>query len=102
MRKHLYLIIDHPDDERVGQVEITGDRKPVSEKNSRTPCDMHDLDTGERWSYTVVSMGYVDYDGTREYKQQIGDDVVAKLDEIDADHLIAAGLDPDEVLGGAA
>lgn len=98
MRKHLYLIVDHPEDDRVGQVKITDTRLPRSDKNNRTPASAMNVETGERWEYTVVSMGYVDYEGEEEYEEKIADDVQEKLTEIDEGHIEAAGLDPDGVL----
>lgn len=100
MRKYLYLIVDHPDDYRVGQVEITETRKPRSSKNEQVVMDMRDLDTDETFQATMVSFGHVDYADEDEYEDQIVDDMKSKLAEIDERHLVDAGLDPDDVFDG--
>jgi len=101
MRKHLYLVIEnerHPG--RNGGVSVRDSRAPRSSKNEQTTQQMRDIETGDEWEVTHVSLGYVDYDDEDEYEEQIGDDMVDKLGEIDEQHLRDAGLDPDEVFDG--
>lgn len=98
MRKHLYLVVDHPNDDLVGNIEVTDSRKPRSAKNEQTTSDKRNVETGEFYQQTNVSLGYVDYENEDEYEDQIVDDMKRKLVEIDERHLHDAGLDPDEVL----
>lgn len=101
MRKHLYLVVEnerYPD--REGGVSIHDTRATPSSKNEQTVQHMRNFETGDEWTVTHVSLGYVDFDDEDEYEEQIGDAVKRKLAEIDERHLIDAGLDPDEVLGG--
>jgi len=98
MRKHLYLITEHPDDSKVGKLEIQDRRHEAAEKNKEVAVQKMGLDSGDRWTYKVVGLGYLDFDSERDYQENIADRYPEKLAEIDEEHIEAAGLDPQEVL----
>lgn len=99
MRKHLYLVVENEErPEREGGVQIFDSRLTPSSKNEQTVHHMRNMETGETWEKTLVSMGYVDFDDEDEYEEQIGDAVKRKLTEIDERHLHDAGVDPEDVL----
>lgn len=96
MRKHLYLVVEddnYPD--REGGVQILDSRLTPSSKNEQTVHHMRNFETGEEWTKTLVSMGYVDFADEDEYEDNIGDAIKRKLAEIDEQHLRDAGLDPE-------
>ena len=98
MRRHFYLIIDSPDEDKIGGVDITEQRYVNSEKNTETRLDKRNLDTNETFSDRVVSLGYYDFEDESEYEARAGEVMLEKLGEIDEKHLENAGLDPEEVL----
>jgi len=98
MRKHLYLIIDHPDEDMVGKLEILDRRHEAAEKNQAVGVQKLKMDSGDRYTYTVVGLGYLDFDSESDYQENIADRYPEKLAEIDEKHIEAAGLDPQEVL----
>jgi len=99
MRKHLYLITEHPDDELVGNVESRSGRYPRAKKNEERPIDKRNIETGETWEERVVGLGYHDFEDEAAYEdtENFAEVVQDKLGEIDAEHLEAAGLTPSEV-----
>ena len=97
MRKHFYLITEHPDDDRVGQVQTTDKRFETAEKNVETVHQKRNMETGEEYEESLVYCGYMVYDSARQYQLKAMEDTIAKLREIDESHLDAAGLDPDSV-----
>ena len=99
MRKHLYLITEHEEEDRVGGVSFMDKRLSRSEKNSETP--IHNLDHDKEDFVVVgkqVSLGYVDFDDEDDYEENAVDAMKQKLDEVDRRHLEKAGLEPEEVL----
>lgn len=97
MRRHLYLITDHPNDELVGNVEARSGRYPRAKKNEERPIDKRNLETNETWEERVVGLGYHDFEDEADYQdnEKFAEVVQDKLDDIDDEHLEAAGLDPE-------
>lgn len=107
MRKHLYLITDHPDEEKVGLLKITESRLRGAKKNEertlravpKSAFEDDDVSIPEaRFEYRCVGLGYVDFDDEADYDENIADEVDRKLGEIDAEYLEKSGHDPAEVL----
>lgn len=98
LRKWLYLIIDHPKKpELEGKLEITDKRKTTTAaKNEQGVCQKRNTETGEEWEYTLVGLGYEDFDDEEDYKDRAEEAINTKLDEIDDRHLEDAGLVSDE------
>lgn len=98
-RKHLYLITEHEDEERVGGVSFADKRLSRSSKNEETPIHKFDEEAGD---FVVagkrVSLGYVDFEDEEDYEENALEAMTRKLAEIDEEHLEKAGLDPNEVL----
>jgi hypothetical protein len=99
MRKHLYLITEHEEQDRVGGISITDSRLSRASKNDETP--IHQIDH-EKEDFVVVgkqvALGYVDFDDEDDYEDRISDEIKRKLAEVDRSHLEKAGLEPEEVL----
>jgi hypothetical protein len=98
VRKHLYLITEHENDDRVGLVTVLDTRLSRSAKNEETP--IHVLDEEAKDFRTVgkqVSLGYVDFESEQDYEKAFADELDRKLAEIDDCHLHKAGHDPAEV-----
>ena len=94
MRKYLYLITEHPDDDMVGKVVITDKPKLTgAQKNKEGVCQKRNLDTGETWQYQEVGLGYADFDDEEDYEERISDVIDEKFDEIDDEHLEKAGIE---------
>jgi len=98
-RKHFYLVVDAPDEDRIGGVDITDTRRMVSEKNKQTTQQFRNLETGDTYTEDAVSLGYHDFDDEEDYEERVGEVVTEKLGEVDERHLEDAGLDPKEVIG---
>lgn len=98
MRKHLYLITEHEDDEKVGAIMSTNQRMSRPLKNEEGP--IHVLDEEERDFRKVgrkVGMGYHDFatdDPDDDYVVQVMKD---KLAEIDQEWVEKAGLELEEL-----
>lgn len=94
MRKHLALIIEHDDPERVGLIASYDSRPSRLIKNEPAPIQIRDDE--KRGFATVgkkVGLGYVDFDDEDDYEENFGDAVKRKLTEIDAKWLDKAGMD---------
>lgn len=102
VRKWLYLVVEHPDEELVGKVRATDHHYARTEKNEQRPVDRRNLDTGETYEEWLVGLGYHDFDSQAAYADddRFVEVVEQKLGEVDTEHLEAAGLDPAEVLEG--
>lgn len=97
-RKYLFLVIEAPDEDMVGRTRIDHKQPMTSaEKNTVGVREKRDMNTGETWTEREVGLGYADFDSEADYKENIADVVHEKLNEIDAEHIEAAGLDPEEV-----
>lgn len=95
MRKHLYLITEHPDDDYVGNVELTERQHDLVEKNDEGVVETFDIETGERTQYRCVGLGYYDFDGDEDYQEDAGDVVHEKLAEVDTKWHEKAGVEPE-------
>lgn len=104
MRKHIYLITEHEDDNRHGLIEITDSRLSGSSKDEETPIRVRDE---EEQGFPIVgkrvSCGYVDFESEEEYEDDdtLDAEVKRKLGEIDESHLKKAGHDPGELFADA-
>lgn len=92
MRKHLYLITDHPDKEQIGSVEVREKPYIAAEKNDERTINHRDIETDKTHTEEVVGLGYANFDNEMEYNSQIFDVIQDKLREIDERHLQKAGL----------
>lgn len=93
MRKHLYLITEHPNEDYVGLVRATEQTYVRVEKNKEGVVDKRDLDTGETWVEKLVGLGYHDFDGQDDYEKRFSEVAEQKLSEIDEEHLEKAGVE---------
>lgn len=93
MRKHMYLITDHPNEELVGTVEIRDKPYVMGEKNAETTIRKRNVETGNGHTQRVVGLGYEDFDGEEDYDARSSHVVHQKMGEIDPEHIEAAGLD---------
>lgn len=93
MRKYLSLVIDAPEDEAVGKVMIR-DSPPASlaGKNEVGTAEYSNIETGNSWEETEVGLGYHDFEDEDDYKERLPDVIHRKLEEIDDEHLEAAGV----------
>lgn len=97
MRKHMYLIVDHPDDGLVGQIEVTDRARPQAEVNSVGRVDKRNLESGDGYAMKVVGLGYHDFEGEADMEDRFKEVLDEKLARIDDEYLDQAGLDPQEV-----
>jgi len=94
MRKHLALIIEHDDPERVGLIVSYDSRPSRLIKDEPSPIQIFDED--KKGFATVgkkVGLGYVDFEDENDYEKNFGDEAKRKLAEIDAKWVDKAGLD---------
>lgn len=106
MRKHLYLITEHEDSDKVGLLKTTDTRLTGAKKNEerviqtldREAIERGEITDDDRGEYKVVGLGYHDFEDGDDYEETIGNVVQEKLSEIDTEHLEKAGHDPEEVL----
>ncbi|EMA31706.1 hypothetical protein [Halobiforma nitratireducens] len=74
MRKYLYLVTEHPNEDRVGNIIVTDSPKMTSaEKNKEGVCQKRDLETNETWQFHEVGLGYHDFEDEADYEERIGD-----------------------------
>jgi hypothetical protein len=93
MRRHFYLVVDAPDEEVVGGVDIREQRYEAAKKNEQRTIQKRDLDTNEQFTETVVSLGYHDFENEGDYKERNWVVTLRKLNDIDQQHLEDAGLE---------
>jgi len=93
MRKNFYLITEHPDEDVVGNVEMTGHRHVRVEKNDEGVVDTRNIETGEETTYRCVGLGYHDFEDEQDYEENAPDIVQEKLAEIDAKWHEKAGIE---------
>lgn len=99
MRKHLYLITEHRNEERVGCVLTQDTRLTAASKDEELALHTYDEDEGDfKVAGQQVSMGYVDFEDEEDFDDRLADEIKRKLGEIDTEHLEKAGLNPQEVL----
>jgi len=95
MRKHLYLITEHPDNEQVGRVELRDRRHELVEKNEEGVVETFNTGTGERREFWCVGLGYYDFEDEDQYEEAVGDVCREKLSEVDAKWHEKAGVEPE-------
>jgi len=98
VRKHLSLITEHPDEEKVGNVEASERQKDRVTKNSEGVVDYRNVKTGKAWEEMHVGLGYHDFESEQEYNdnERFVEVVSEKLAQIDDEHLEKAGLNPED------
>lgn len=93
MRKHLALVIEHEDEDRVGGVMFYDSPKARLTKNEPTPMRTFDKEAGE---FPIVgkevSLGYVDFEDEEAYENWPLENLHDKLREIDHEWLEKAGV----------
>lgn len=99
VRKHIYLITEHRDEEKVGLFKITDTRLQDARKNEERRTKALDRENEAFFDYKVVGLGYVDFDNEEDYKENAVDEIERKMAEIDEEHLEKAGHNPPEVSG---
>lgn len=93
MRKHLALVVEHEDEDRVGDVMFYSGPRPQLSKNEPTP--MRTVDDEARGFPIVgkeVSVGYVDFEDEEAYENWPLEKLHEKLREIDHKWLEKAGV----------
>lgn len=95
-RKHLYLLVSHPNDAFVGNVVVRDKRYETATKNEERVIDKRNVETGESYAERVVGLGYCDFEDDDDYEERFTEVVQEKLAEIDPEYLEEAGLDPEE------
>jgi len=94
MRKHLALIIEHDDPERVGLIASYDSRPTRLIKNELSPIQIFDEEEGVFDTVgKKVGLGYVDFEDEDDYEENFGDEAKRKLAEIDSKWLDKAALD---------
>jgi hypothetical protein len=93
-RKHLYLITEHIDDDRVGCLKITDTRLSSGEKNKETPITKLDDDKRD-YSHVgkQVHCGYIDFESEAAYENAEWDTFTDKIKEIDRRWAQKANID---------
>jgi len=94
MRKHLYLITEHENEDRVGLIAVRDKRFARSKKNESETITV--LDEDERGFRDVgqnVYLGYHDFDDEEDYEERFGEVARQKLTEVDQAHVEKAGID---------
>lgn len=93
MRKHLYLITEHENEEWVGNVNIMNSRLTRVVKNEEGPIQTFDKETGEFDTVgRQVGLGYVDFDSEEDFEDNISEAIRFKLAGVDYSHLEKAGV----------
>lgn len=88
MRKYLYLITDHPNQDIIGQVEITDKPKMRVKKNKEVSVGLRNLESGEKQGKkSIIGLGYEDFDSKDDYENSVSEVVENKLEDIDDNFL---------------
>lgn len=95
MRKHLYLITEHPDEDYVGNVEMTSHRHERVTKNDEGVIDRRNMETGELTQYRCVGLGYYDFEDEDHYHENAAEVVLRKLADIDSQWHEKADVEPE-------
>lgn len=96
-RKHMALITEHDDRDRVGLIKSTEKRLSRWTKNGESPIMTFNEGAGEFETVgKEVHLGYVDFDGEPN-NEEFAEAVQKKLGEIDQRHREKAGIDLEEV-----
>lgn len=97
MRRHFYLVVEAPNEDVVGGVDIREQRYEAAKKNEQRTIHKRDLDTNEQFTETVVSLGYHDFEDEDDYQDRNWLVTLEKLSEIDETHLQDADVEPEMV-----
>ncbi len=83
MRKYLYYIKDgnHKMGYPTGQVRVQEKRMGVN-KGDEVELEHFNTETKERGKVTYVGLGYKDFDDEKDYKENLGDVVDKKMEEV--------------------
>lgn len=99
MRRYFYLVTEsETEPDRVGGVSVQSMRRQRAKKNEERVASKRNIETGETWDEHYVSLGHHDFEDEDDYEERVGEVIQEKLQEIDAEHLESAGLEPEEVL----
>lgn len=91
-RKHLYLITEHEDEDRVGLVKLADRRLSIPLKNHEGPIKTYDESEGGFSTIgKQVGMGYADFDSPEDLEDRVPAIAERKLADLDASHLRKAG-----------
>ena len=96
LRKHLYLITEHDEDDRVGGVSITDSRLSRPTKNEEGPITVLDEQKeGFRHIGKKVGLGYHDFEGESAYadNEHVADVIQRKIRSVDRHWAEKAGID---------
>jgi hypothetical protein len=98
MRKHLALIIEHDDADKVGLVTFYDKPKTRLEKNTATPIQTFNKETGEFSTVgKEVSLGYVDFEDEDDLEERAAEEIQRKLREVDEKWVDKAGIELEEL-----
>jgi len=93
MRKHLALVVEHEDEDRVGGVMFYDSPKARLTKNEPTPMQRFDEEGSSFYiAGKEVSLGYVDFEDEQAYQDWPLEELHEKLREIDHGWLEQAGI----------
>lgn len=96
-RRYLYLITeDEREPDNAGLVEDREKPRLTAQKNVETVTQHRDMETGETWDMSVVSLGYHDFEDEAAVANNMVDVATQNLTEVDSKHPEAAGLNPAE------
>lgn len=99
-RKWMYLIVDSPHEDYIGNVSIRDSQMQTdARKNERGQTRKLNRETGETYVETVVGMGYHDFEDEEDYEENIGEVMPEKLAELEDRHLESVGVNPAEFGG---
>lgn len=93
VRKHLSLVIEHDDEDRVGGVMFYDSPKARLCKNEPSPMQRFDEENGDFYvAGKEVSLGYVDFEDEQAYEDWPLENLHEKMREIDYEWLEKAGV----------
>ena len=94
MRKHLYLVTEHEEDERVGCVSVMDSAMSRPTKNDEGPILILDEDKeGFRVVGKKVGLGYHDFESEDDYEQRAAEVMQAKIRDVDRRWAEKAGVE---------
>jgi hypothetical protein len=92
MRKHLYLITEHKEEDRVGLISAMDSRMSRPLKNEEGPITVLDEEKqGFRDVGKKVGMGYADFEDEEEMEERFPEVIKDKLADLDERWLRKAG-----------
>lgn len=94
MRKHLYLVTEHEESERVGCVSIMDSPMSRPTKNNEGPITIIDEDQEDfRKVGKKVGLGYHDFESEDDYEERAAEVLQAKIREVDRAWAEKAGVE---------